>query len=208
MERKIATLELDYKNKDAKARLLENEMGRRVQELQAKIAELQDREVNLEKAKDRIDKEKQAREQELEAMTREINVFKNNIGILQARIVFIEAEKGEMDARTMAEKTRLAQQVHDLEEQRDAAIDKLMEMEAMHKKTEHLSQPDDLDTTRACMTCKEYILYKEDDYRYTKALHLFDAFHRAHMVSTVTASEIRSGYTSKTKEFLDKSASF
>ncbi|NMC06626.1 MAG: hypothetical protein GYA24_15520, partial [Candidatus Lokiarchaeota archaeon] len=154
--------------------------------------------------RDRVASEKRARELELEAMARQIDTFKRDINDLQARIVSIEAQKGELDARMMEEKAKLEKQVLDLQEQRDMAIDKYLDLESTIKKTSAIAmESDDLATTRACMTCKEYVLFKEGDYKYVKAVHLFDAVHRAHMVSTVTFSEVK-GYASKTQEFIDK----
>jgi chromosome segregation ATPase len=205
LAQKMASLELDYKNKDAKTRLMETEMARKVQELQQKIADLEGREAELKAERDRVSAEKQSKEQVLEAMERQIETFKRDIGDLQGRIVSIEAQKGELDARLMDEKMRLEKQVLDLQEQRDMAIDKYLELEDTIKKPKIKMESEDLATARACMTCKEYVLYKEGDYKYVKAVHLFDAVHRAHMVSTVTYSEVK-GYSAKTQEFIDKSA--
>jgi chromosome segregation ATPase len=206
LERKMASLELDYKNKDAKARLMETEAARKVQELQQKIAELEGREHELKTERDRVKAEKQAKEQELEAMGRQIDAFKRDISDLQGRIVTIEAQKGELDALLFDEKTRLEKQVLDLQEQRDAAVDQYLDLENTIKKPRIKMESEDLATARACMTCKHYVLYKEGDYQYVKAVHLFDAVHRAHMVSTVTFSEVKNGYTAKTQEFIEKTA--
>ncbi len=205
LERKVATLELDYKNKDARARLMETEMSKKLQELQLKVSELEAHEHDLQSERDRVKEEKMTKEKELEAMARQIETFKHDIGELQGRIVAIEAEKGELDAR-LAEKAQLEKQVHDLQEQRDAAVDKYLELEDQIKKPKVTMGSDELATARACMTCKEYIIYNDDDYKYVKAMHLFDAVHRGHMVSTVTFSEVKKGYNSKTQEFIEKSA--
>jgi chromosome segregation ATPase len=205
LERKMASLELDYKNKDAKARLLETEMARKVQSLQQKIADLEGRENELKAERDRVKAEKQSKEQELEAMGRQIETFKRDINDLQGRIVAIEAQKGELDARLMEEKMRLEKQVLDLQEQRDMAVDQYLDLESTIKKPKASMESEELATARACMTCKEYVLYKEGDYKYVKAVHLFDAVHRAHMVSTVTFSEVKKGYTAKTQDFIQKS---
>ncbi|MBN2150434.1 MAG: hypothetical protein JW839_03205 [Candidatus Lokiarchaeota archaeon] len=199
LERKVATLELDYKDKDAKARSKDAEMAKKVQELQETIAGLEGRGKQVEAERDLA-------KREIEAMARQIDAFKRDIGDLQARIVAIEAEKGELNTSLQEEKQRLEQQVHDIQEQRDAAIDKYLELEDAIKKPEIKLEAEDLATARACMTCKEYVLYKEGDYKYVKAVHLFDAVHRAHMVSTVTLSEVKNGYTPKTQEFIEKSA--
>jgi chromosome segregation ATPase len=206
LERKVATLELDYKNKDAKARLMETEMSKKLQELQQKVAELEAHERDLQTERDRVKEEKQTKEQELEAMARQIETFKRDIADLQGRIVAIEAEKGELDARVADEKASLEKQVLDLQEQRDVAVDQFIELEKSVKKPKSTMGSEELATTRACMTCKEYIIYNDDDYKYVKAMHLFDAVHRGHMVSTVTFSEVKKGYTSKTQEFIEKSA--
>ncbi len=206
LERKVASLELDYKNKDAKVRLIETEMSKKLQEMQQKIAELEAHEQDLKAERDRVNEEKQTKEKELEAMAHQIEAFKRDIGELQGRIVAIEAEKGVLDTRLVDEKSRLEKQVLDLQEQRDAAIGKYLELEDTIKKPKATMGSDELATARACMTCKDYIIYNEGDYRYVKAMHLFDAVHRGHMVSTVTFSEVKAGYTSRTQEFIEKSA--
>nr|MDO8088502.1 hypothetical protein [Candidatus Sigynarchaeum springense] len=169
-----------------------------MQTLQEKIAVLEGHGKEIESERDRA-------KQELEAMARQIETFKRDIGDLQARIVAIEAEKGEFSARLQEEKGQLEKEVADLQQQRDAALEQYVELEKSIKKPKALDQSD-LSTARACMTCKHYIIFTEGDYNSVKAIHLFDATHRGHMVSTVTYSEVKSGYVSKTDEFLDRSS--
>ncbi|MEX2682897.1 MAG: hypothetical protein Q6373_015010 [Candidatus Sigynarchaeota archaeon] len=197
LERRLSTLEHDYKNKVAKASSTEAE----VQRLQEKIAGLEGHGKEIESERDRA-------KQELEAMGRQIENFKRDIGDLQARVIAIEAEraeKGELSARLQQEKEQLEKEVADLQQQRDAALEQYVELEKTIKKPKALDQSD-LATARACMTCKQYIILTEGDYNSVKAIRLFDATHRGHMVSTVTYSEVKNGYTSKTDEFLEKSA--
>ncbi|HME53474.1 MAG TPA: hypothetical protein VKM55_14715 [Candidatus Lokiarchaeia archaeon] len=62
---------------------------------------------------------------------------------------------------------------------------------------------DDMETVRACNTCKQYVLALKG-YKYIRVVKLFDATHRGHMLATLTYGDVKNDFTSKTEEYLEK----
>ncbi|MHA1847521.1 MAG: hypothetical protein ACTSYS_15650 [Promethearchaeota archaeon] len=83
-------------------------------------------------------------------------------------------------------------------------IDKVVELETEREIKVTPVQDHQVMNVRACMTCKQYVLIKDDDYLYQRANELFKGYHRGHMLGTLNYNEVKKGFSSRTQEFLEK----
>ncbi len=203
LAKKVESLKDAAKDGNAYAQTLERENEATVQALKARIQQLETLEKELASKLDMsastvIEKEGIIAEKESA-----IAALKSEIIKVQEQNKQVVLEKENVVASTKAEKEKLEQEMKSLEDQRDTLVDKVMELEDKVQKPVRITPAEDVETVRACVSCKQYVLAKEE-YKYIQAMHLFEAAHRTHMLATLTYADVKKEFSTKTQEFLDK----
>ncbi|HME53037.1 MAG TPA: hypothetical protein VKM55_12520 [Candidatus Lokiarchaeia archaeon] len=199
LAKKIETIE---KERDDKIKSLEQEMATKTEsikeqeDLNKQMAEKLDtaagsviEQTSAVAEKDACIEEKDARIAELE----------NELAKRQDTIQQLES----LAESAAADKDRLEQEIKSMEEQQDTLVNKVMDLEDKIQKPARVVTEDDMETVRACNTCKQYVLALEE-YKHIQAVKLFDATHRGHMLATLTYGDVKDDFTSKTEEYLEK----
>ncbi len=204
LERRVASLEQDYKERETMLRTAESDMTSKVKALEEKIQGLETEEQKLQSERDAATTGLAKKDAALAERESALSVLKGEIDALQRRITQHESEKSRSSAHALADSSRYEQEIRVLEAQRDALKERLEEAE----KELHFASPestvDDFTTVRACMACREFTLMDESDVRSVRAVKLFDNLHRMHMIGTLTFGEVKGKFTPRTKELLDR----
>ncbi len=204
LERRVASLERVYNERDTMLQTVESDMAIRVTSLQEKIKGLETDEQRLKQERDAAHAGLAKKDAALAERESALSILKGEIDALQRRTVQHEGEKGRVNAHALADAARYEQEIRLLEAQRDLLKTKLAEAE----KELHFASPegtvDDYSTVRACMACREFTLMDEGDARSARAVKLFDNLHRMHMIGTLTFGEVKGKFTPRTRDLLDR----
>ncbi|MBD3186852.1 hypothetical protein GF325_08510 [Candidatus Bathyarchaeota archaeon] len=129
---------------------------------------------------------------------------------LESKLFSAEARNSRMVATYLDAVAKLERDVASLEHEKELLVDEILAgreqapQQGNLPSSKHIPTVSDESNVRACMTCKQYVLIKDGDYRYQRAIQRFEGYHRGHMLGTLTFSEVKHGFSSKTDEFLNK----
>jgi len=170
----------------------------RSEELEKQIATLQgdykSRDLKVHSMEDEVASKLKKMENEMAAKIKE----------MQDKIQDLESREQELIKEREAVIVERDAKIAAVQDERDILVAKLSEMQKMVPKAEPVPDIDDQAMVRACMTCKEYMLVDEGNYKNTRAMILFDTAHRGHMLGTLTHGEVKGGFLPKTRAYLEK----
>jgi chromosome segregation ATPase len=204
LERKVASLENDYKQRETMLQTIEADAANKVKSLQEKIQDLEIEEQKIQGERDAAAAGLAKVEVALAERESALAVLKGEIDSLQGRTAQLESEKGKVSAHAQADCVRYEQEIRALEAQRDTMKAKLESAEKVLHAASPESVVDDFSTVRACMACREFTLMDESDIRSVRAVKLFDNLHRMHMIGTLTFGEVKGKFLPRTKDLLDR----
>ena len=193
-EKTLFNLEKAIEEKENQVKLMQEDLESKSRNMNDTIQQLEAREREI---LDELEAEKQ---QKMELGSK-IADLHGKIKLLNENSFHLEADKSWLTARAITRDLKLER----LERENDALIDKIIDKKMGDAgKFEPSVDFEEFHTqVRACMTCKEYVLAKQE-YKYQRAVQIFDASHRGHMLGTLTYQEVKQDFSSKTDEFLQR----
>ena len=231
MRDKLATQDADLKDVRSKLSSITSERDATAQKLSDATAKAEKLEHELQGSRSSFEDQASSQASELEAATTRANELDARLKESEAKVSALEsslqgatsrADQGEGKASELAIRVaELEAQVTELESKVTSAEDDLakvlVERDSLKASLQgyiDASTPEiepeapvmvkESINVRACMTCKQYVMLRED-YKHQRAAEIFDMYHRGHMISTLDLDEVKDKkYLTKTDEFLKK----